>query len=88
MARHAQAENVYISLEHKENSITVQVEDDGVGFDLTQGFSSNTPKQSMGLLGIKERTELLGGTLVIDTKPGGGTRVLVEVPVDWEQIDG
>jgi signal transduction histidine kinase len=88
VVRHAQAESTYISLEFNENGITVQVEDDGVGFDLAQGFGSTTPKQSMGLLGMKERTEWLGGTLTIDTKPGGGTRVAVEVPADWEQTDG
>jgi signal transduction histidine kinase len=72
---------VYVSLEFKEKSVAVQVEDDGIGFDFSQGFS---PKGAgVGLLGMKERTELLGGTLNIETKPGGGTRVSVEVPVNF-----
>jgi signal transduction histidine kinase len=87
IAYHARAESTYISLEFKEKSVAVQVEDDGIGFDFSQGFSSAGAKQSVGLLGMKERAELLGGTLTIDTKPGGGTRVAVEIPVDWGQGD-
>jgi len=85
IASHAQAESTYISLEFKEKSVTVQVEDDGVGFDLSRVFSSVDASESAGLLGMKERAELLGGTLTIDTKPSGGTRVAVEIPVDWEE---
>jgi signal transduction histidine kinase len=85
IARHAHAESVYISLEFKEKSIAVQIEDDGIGFDHSQGFSAGAGGKGVGLLGMKERAELLGGTLVIDTRPGGGTRVSVEVPVNFKE---
>ncbi len=85
IARHARAESVYISLEFKEKSITLQVEDDGIGFDLSQVLDSTGTRGAMGLLGMKERAELLGGTLTIDTKPGKGTKVAMEIPVDWGQ---
>ena len=81
IARHAHAESVYVSLEFKEKSVAVQVEDDGSGFDFSQGFSPTGA--GVGLLGMKERTELLGGVLTIETKPGEGTRVSVEVPVNF-----
>ena len=84
IARHAHAESAYISLEFKEKSIAVQIEDDGIGFDHSHGFTSSAGGQGVGLLGMQERAELLGGTLVIDTRPGGGTRVAVEVPVNFE----
>ena len=87
IARHAHAESVYISLEFKEKSIAVQIEDDGIGFDHSQGFSAGAGGKGVGLLGMKERAELLGGTLVIDTRPGGGTRVSVEVPVNFKEDD-
>jgi len=87
IVRHARAESAYISLEFKEKSIGVQVEDDGIGFDLWRRFSSTGAKVSAGLLGMKERAELLGGTLTIHTSPGGGTRVAAEIPVDLEQGD-
>jgi signal transduction histidine kinase/PAS domain-containing protein len=88
IARHARAESAYISLEFKEKSIAVEIEDDGIGFDHSQGFTSGAGGQGVGLLGMQERAELLGGTLVIDTRPGGGTRVSVEVPVKFEVDDG
>jgi signal transduction histidine kinase len=85
IARHSRAESAYISLEFKDESIVIQVEDDGIGFDLTQVSTSGSGKECVGLLGMKERAELLGGTLTIDTKPGRGTRVAMEIPIDWGQ---
>lgn len=85
IASHARAQSAYISLEFKDKGVAVQVEDDGVGFDLSQVFGSAGGWESVGLLGMKERAELLGGTLSIDTKPGGGTRLAVEIPVEWGQ---
>jgi signal transduction histidine kinase len=52
------------------------VEDDGVGFepDQVQG------EERFGLIGLKERAEALGGTLTVESAPGAGTTVVVEVP--------
>lgn len=85
VASHSRAESVYISLEFKDTSIAVQVEDDGIGFNLLEVLSSAHEKASMGLLGMKERAELLGGTLNIDTEPSKGTRVIIEIPFNREQ---
>lgn len=82
---HARAESTYISLEFRDKGIAVQVEDDGVGFDPSQVDISAATGRGLGLLGMKERAELLGGALTIDTKPGSGTRLGVEIPIDWEQ---
>jgi signal transduction histidine kinase len=88
IARHAHAESAYISLEFKEKGIAVQVEDDGIGFDHSHGFIASAGGKGVGLLGMQERAELLGGILVIDTRPGGGTRVSAEVPVNFEEDNG
>ncbi len=80
ISRHAHAESVYVSLEFKENKVCVQIEDDGAGFDFSQGFIPRGTGRGVGLLGMKERAELVGGNLTIDTRPRGGTRVLVEIP--------
>lgn len=87
LASHSQAESAYISLEFRERGIVVQVEDDGIGFDLSQVFTSGHAKDSVGLLGMKERAELLGGKLTIDTEPGKGSRIAVEIPIELEQDD-
>jgi PAS domain S-box-containing protein len=88
VVRHARADSTYISLEFKEKSVALQIEDDGIGFDLSEESSStDVSRRGAGLLGMKERTELLGGTLRIITRPGCGTRVEVEIQVDWEEHD-
>jgi signal transduction histidine kinase/PAS domain-containing protein len=87
IASHSKAESTYISLEFKDRGISVQVEDDGIGFNLLEVISSAHAKESMGLLGMKERAELLGGTLNIDTEPGKGTRITVEIPLSLEKGD-
>ena len=52
------------------------VEDDGIGFDPEAYVQSDR----LGLLGIRERVEMLGGTLTVESETGAGTTVLVEVP--------
>jgi hypothetical protein len=74
-----------ISLEFKEKSVALQIEDDGIGFDLAEeSRSTDFSKRGAGLLGMKERAELLGGTLEIITRPGHGTRIEVEIKVNQE----
>jgi len=87
IARHAHAESAYISLEFKEKSVAVEIEDDGTGFDHSHDFTAGAGGKGVGLLGMRERAELLDGTIVIDTRPGGGTRVSVEIPVKFEAVD-
>lgn len=85
MAKHSQAKNVSLSLNKKENSLEFFYEDDGVGF--SYGQISALPRRreedkfKLGLLGLKERAELLDGSMHIDTVPGRGTRITVKLPV-------
>ena len=76
VARHAQASNVGILLEKCEGKVKVFVEDDGVGFspDLAER------EGRLGLVGMRERAEMLGGSLTIESTPGMGTSIIVEVP--------
>jgi signal transduction histidine kinase len=85
VVRHARADSTYVSLEFKEKSVALQIEDDGIGFDLAEeSRSTDLSKRGAGLLGMKERAELLGGTLEIITRPGHGTRIEVEIKVNQE----
>jgi signal transduction histidine kinase len=72
--RHAKAKNAVVELEQAGNAIRVKVTDDGKGFD---------PKRArgMGLLGMEERVKRLGGTIEIDSRPGGGTTIRAELPL-------
>lgn len=73
--RHAQAGNVVIALERRQDDCRLEVRDDGRGFDL-----DISRKESIGLLGMEELTHMIGGELVIFSAPGQGTVVEVCFP--------
>jgi len=83
IARHAHAELVSTSLNIYQNSLILSVTDNGEGFDA----NAISYKKTLGLLGIKERTSLIGGTYEIKTLPGEGTEVSITIPVDLIRIN-
>jgi PAS domain S-box-containing protein len=74
--RYAQASNVGILLERRKGKVRVFVEDDGIGFEPHNILNGD----HLGLVGIRERAEMLGGSLIIESAPGKGTSLIVEVP--------
>ena len=75
VVRHARARRVGVSVSVDDDGMTVAVTDDG------QGFVPGDRSGSHGMSGMRERVELLGGELDVDSTPGGGTRVHARVPV-------
>ncbi|WP_207887546.1 transporter substrate-binding domain-containing protein [Pseudomonas sp. 30_B] len=76
--RHAQAHTVELQLDVEGDELCLRIEDDGVGFDpgaARQGVS-------FGLVGMRERVLMFGGTLQIDSQPGEGTTLWIRVPLD------
>ena len=65
-------------LERGPDHLLAIVEDDGVGFDAE---SRPAPGRGLGLLGMKERVALVGGTLQVESTPGGGTTLLIRIPI-------
>lgn len=84
VARHAGAGEVSVKLWASEHTLGVEIEDQGVGFDPEAAQLAGT---SSGLSGMQERTALLGGQLTIESAPGVGTRLEVELPLD-EPVKG
>jgi signal transduction histidine kinase len=84
-AKYAQAKNVKISLSQNKNGVEFSYEDDGIGFEphkvINQLRRRREDKLKLGLLGLKERVELLGGLMQIDSAVGRGTRILVSLSV-------
>lgn len=79
ITRHAQATRAHVRLEGRASTITMTIEDDGQGFDPETVAS----RGGVGLLGIRERTALLRGSLGIKSQPGQGTRLTLEIP--WSE---
>ena len=80
VARHAQTLNVGLLLEERDESTVLIVVDDGQGFDAEALLHSGAYADRLGLLGMEERASLIGGRLTIESRPGAGTAVFVEVP--------
>ncbi len=78
VARHANVDNVTVRLWADEETMEVQIEDLGSGFDPNAVLSGGT---SGGLSGMYERVALLGGRLTIESRPGAGTRVTADIPL-------
>lgn len=78
VARHGRVREVRVRVRSDERILEVQVEDDGAGFDPERALAAAT---SSGLAGMRQRANLLGGQLRIESKPGQGTRLFGELPV-------
>ncbi len=81
IARHAQAENVSIVLGMEESEVTLEIEDDGKGFDTAKVFPGSGVGGAYGLLGMRERVSLFGGHLIVESRPGEGTRIQAKIPI-------
>lgn len=79
VARHSNAKNAGILVSNHNQSVTIIVEDDGKGFDLERNCDHNS---QVGLVGMRERANLLGAKLEINSFPGKGTRICLEVPLE------
>ena len=77
VARHSQADMVIASLELEEDQLILSIADNGKGFII----NPNAPKSTLGLLNMKERALMMGGTLDMQSELGKGTTILVRVPL-------
>lgn len=74
--KHAKASRIIVRLEIRDNLIALNIEDDGIGFDP----ENINKKDSYGLIGMKERVDLLDGELTIKSEPNRGTKIVVKLP--------
>jgi signal transduction histidine kinase len=80
VGRHSGASQACLSLRSSGNRVIMVVRDNGRGFKLTGGLSELANRGKLGLLGMHERARLLGGSLEVETAPGKGTTIMVELP--------
>lgn len=74
--KHAQTESALISVRNEKNKVTLLIQDHGVGFDITENSKAIT---SFGMKTLKERTQILGGKMIIDSTKGNGTSIWLEL---------
>ncbi len=80
--KHSRAKNAWVCLERAAGqTVTLGIEDDGRGFDMTQQLQNAQGRGSVGLLHMRERAERAGGTFAVESTPGTGTQIRVELPV-------
>lgn len=81
ICKHARASSVSVFLESHDGFAVLIIEDDGVGFETAEQVSAEEAVNEMGLIGMRERAVLIGGTLEIESAKGEGTTVYVRIPI-------
>jgi PAS domain S-box-containing protein len=79
--KHAGAGRVSLIVERRPDHVLAIIEDDGRGFDIEAVMGAPDARNRLGLLGMQERVALVGGTLEIESTPGGGTSLFVRIPL-------
>jgi signal transduction histidine kinase len=79
--KHAKADHVNLRVEFREDSLFVEIRDNGQGFNLASTLDSAISVGHLGLLGMKQRIDMLGGEIYIKTREGKGTTISVSLPI-------
>jgi signal transduction histidine kinase len=87
VAKHSAAKRASVTIERRDGHLHVIIEDNGKGFDFNLLGRSRTGGAGLGLLGIRERMALLGGTVEIETALGRGTTLYIRVPIARSTVD-
>jgi signal transduction histidine kinase len=88
VSKHAQATEVNVDLSYVYPNLIIEIEDDGVGFDVKNviGSADTVSKSGFGIMGLRERVALLDGTLRIHSTTGEGTRVSITIPLNLPEV--
>lgn len=84
VVKHSRAQRAKVTINRDAEMISIEVQDDGQGFELADGETKSV-HHGLGLIGIQERVEAIGGVMQIFTEPGFGTRIFVTVPLQEER---
>jgi signal transduction histidine kinase len=86
--KHAAASNIWVRLKQLETGLALlEIQDDGMGFDVNAVTKAYDQRGSLGMINLRERTELVNGLLNIQSQPGKGTLIQVYVPLTEEAAD-
>jgi signal transduction histidine kinase len=85
--KHAQAKHIWVRLKRRGALLNLEIQDDGVGFDVESVQSNYEQRGSLGMVNLYERAELVNGILKIDSQRGHGTRIQVSIPMTIEAAE-
>ena len=80
MLQHADATRLDINMQYGIKHLRMEIEDNGVG--LSSDIADTTPAGHFGLIGMRERTQTIGGTFTMNGAPAEGTKITVELPLN------
>ena len=78
-AKHAQASRIEVSLTPRDGNLLLSIRDDGIG--------GADPARGSGIVGLTDRVTALGGTIRLESPPGQGTHITVELPLEPEAVE-
>lgn len=84
--KHAEVKKAMVKLETSSSGLKIVIKDQGKGFDVDE--RSGSRQDSYGIIGMRERAELLGGEIKIISNPGNGTQVIIELPTEGDEKIG
>jgi len=82
ISKHAKATYANLLIEHQDGTLTLIIEDNGVGFEPSDLLDRKNGHGHMGLIGMRERAALVQGSLEIESEPGRGTTIFVRIPLE------
>jgi signal transduction histidine kinase len=81
VSQHAQADRVAVNFQKLRRGVRMEIHDNGKSFEVERVLFAKRNKR-LGLLGMRERVEMVGGTFCVESTPGNGTTIRVEIPLD------
>lgn len=86
IVRHANAENVVVELQASPNMVWLHIKDDGKGF-VSDNLGHKANQDRLGLISMRERAEMIGGSLLVQATPGSGTLIDVRIPIQAKESE-
>jgi signal transduction histidine kinase len=85
--KHAEAEHIWVRLMIRDDFFVLEIEDDGVGFNVGSVDANYEQRGSLGMVSMRERAELVNGGLHVDTTEGKGTQITLFIPISVESLE-
>ncbi len=86
IGKHADAEQIFVRAEVRNQNVSLVMEDDGKGYDVNGPLPENPDERGFGLAAMEERARMLGASLEVQSRPGHGTRIGLTVPVEKTKV--